>query len=73
MNRVKLLVLVTFWLMYSSVFAQEPVPMADGMRAEGKIYVVVAIILVILGGLLVYLFRMDKKITRLEKNLDKRS
>lgn len=41
--------------------------MADGMRAEGKIYVVVAIIVTILVGLFAYLFSLDRKITRLEK------
>ncbi|MFM8912300.1 MAG: CcmD family protein [Flammeovirgaceae bacterium] len=51
-------------------FAQtQEVPMADGMRAEGKIYVVVAIVLVILFGLIGYLVFLDRKLTRLEKRL----
>ncbi len=37
------------------------------MRSEGKIYVVAAITLVILTGLIVYVARLDRKITRLEK------
>jgi hypothetical protein len=49
--------------------AQEP-EMADTMRAEGKIYVVVAILLVILLGLAVYLVMIDRKTGRLEKKLD---
>jgi CcmD family protein len=44
--------------------------MADKMRSEGKIYVLVAIILVILLGLVVYLVMIDRKATRLEKRLD---
>jgi hypothetical protein len=40
---------------------------ATGLRAEGKIYVVLAVALTILVGLFVYLIRLDKKITRLEK------
>lgn len=44
--------------------------MADGMRASGKIYVVVGIILIVLIGLVVYLFMMDKKLTRIEKQLN---
>ncbi|MBL0742197.1 CcmD family protein [Chryseolinea lacunae] len=44
------------------------VPMADGLRAEGKIYVVVAIILIVLAGLITYLFTMDRKVKKL-KNL----
>lgn len=49
--------------------AQEEVPMADGMRSEGKIYVVVAVALVILLGLVGYLFLLDKKVTKVEKQL----
>lgn len=50
-------------------FCQEP-EMADTMRSEGKIYVVVAILLVILVGLAAYLFMVDRKVTRLEKKID---
>jgi len=51
------------------LFAQEEVPMADGMRSEGKIYVVVAIALVILLGLVGYLFLLDKKVSKVENQL----
>jgi len=37
------------------------------MRSNGKIYVVVAVVLIILIGLLLYLVRLDRKISRLEK------
>jgi CcmD family protein len=53
-------------------FAQE-VEMADTMRSEGKIYVVVAILLVILAGLIIYVFTIDRKATRLEKKLEELS
>jgi CcmD family protein len=43
--------------------------MADGLRASGKIYVVVAVVAVIIGGLLVYLVSLDRKVSRLEKEL----
>jgi CcmD family protein len=49
-------------------FGQE-VEMADSFRAEGKIYVVVAIVLIILIGLFAYLFFLDKKVTDLEKRM----
>jgi len=42
--------------------------MADTMRSNGRIYVVVAVVVLILSGLLLYLVRLDKKITRIEKN-----
>lgn len=45
--------------------AEEP---TDFMRSDGKIYVVVAVIIVILCGLFLYLNNLDKKILKLEKN-----
>ena len=39
---------------------------ATGLRAEGKIYVVLAVALTILVGLFIYLVRLDRKIQRLE-------
>ena len=47
--------------------AQQEVEMADKLRADGKIYVVVAIILVIFIGIVLYLFSIDRKVSRLEK------
>lgn len=49
--------------------AQEQVEMADTMRSEGKIYVVVAIILTIFMGLIIYLVRLDRKVSNIEKQL----
>ena len=40
---------------------------ATGLRAEGKIYVVMLVSTTILIGLFIYLFRLDKKLSRLEK------
>lgn len=40
---------------------------ATGMRAEGKIYVVLAVAVTILVGLIIYLITLDRKITKLEK------
>jgi hypothetical protein len=42
--------------------------MADVMRENGRIYVVVAVVLTILAGLIIYLVRIDRKVSRLEKN-----
>jgi CcmD family protein len=55
-----------------SLFAQTEVEMADTLRSEGKIYVVVAIMLVIFLGLIGYLFLMDRKVTRLEKKISQK-
>ena len=43
------------------------VEMADAMRAEGKIYVVVAVLVVIFAGITAYAIGIDRKVSRLEK------
>lgn len=42
----------------------------DFMNSNGKIYVVVAVVLVILIGLFIYLINLDNKISKLEKKND---
>ncbi len=56
----------------TAAFAQTEVEMADTMRSSGKIYVIVAIILIVLTGLMLYLFLLDRKISRIERELDKK-
>ncbi len=48
--------------------AQDVVVDAGLMRSNGKIFVVMAVVLTILFGLFAYLISIDKKITRLEKD-----
>lgn len=48
--------------------ANEP-EMADALRQSGKIYVVVAVVAVVLAGLLFFLISLDRKISRLEKEV----
>lgn len=49
--------------------AQDAEPeMADVMRSNGKIYVVVLVLATIFAGIIVYLVRLDRKISKLEKN-----
>ena len=62
--------IILSFLIPCATYAQqttEKVQMADGMRSSGKIYVVVAVLLTVLTGLILYLVRLDKKISRLEK------
>ena len=47
----------------------KPVEMADKFRADGKIYVVIAVVIVILLGIFIYVARLDRKISTLEKEL----
>ena len=65
------IILIFLWmLMQTSLLAQQggKVEMADAMHENGKIYVVVAVILTIFAGIILYLVRIDKKIAKLEKN-----
>jgi len=48
--------------------AREKPQMAEVMRSNGKIYVVVAVLVIILIGLFIYLITLDRKINRLENN-----
>ena len=68
----RLLVILPLFLFQLVAFAQDSsrIEMADTMRSNGKIYVVVAVILTILAMLILYLVRLDRKISRLEKNIN---
>ncbi|MEQ8239994.1 MAG: CcmD family protein [Cyclobacteriaceae bacterium] len=48
------------------------IPMADAFRSDGKIYVVIVVMLIILVGLFVYLFRIEKGIKKLEKRIEEK-
>jgi CcmD family protein len=70
MNKFKTKLLsLMFVLANFTTNAQNEVEMADQFRADGKIYVVIAVISIILVGFFLYLFRLDRKITHLEKRL----
>ena len=44
------------------------VEMADGLRSSGKIYVVVVVLCVIFIGLIIYLFSIDRRVKKIERN-----
>lgn len=68
-KRIKMLSLLLMLLISSAIQAQEVVAEnADLMRSNGKIYVVVAVVVTILLGLFAYVFNLDRKISKLEKN-----
>jgi hypothetical protein len=73
MKSTKYLLSLALLLAAYTLQAQNDVEMADGMRAEGKIYVVVAVILTVLTGLIAYLFLLDRKVKKLEKLLAEKS
>ncbi len=65
--RRRLGILLTALVSSLAAAAQEQVAMADVMRSNGKIYIVVAVCLTILIGLFLYVLTLDKKISRMEK------
>ena len=48
-------------------YENSQVEIADVMRSNGKIYVVVAVVATIFAGLIVFMVNTDRKISRLEK------
>jgi CcmD family protein len=68
-NMKRLIFLLLMLLSITSVFAQadQSVDMADTLRSSGKIYVVVAVIAVIFIGLAIYLFSIDRRLKKIEK------
>lgn len=67
-QRLFFLILAAFGAL--PAFAQDAAPeMADQMRASGKIWVVVAVLAIIFAGIIIYLIRLDRKITRLEREV----
>lgn len=67
-NSAKLLLTLAFAMVSTFSHAQDAA-MADGLRSEGKIYVVVLIIMIVLFGLIAYLFLMDRKLNKLEQQV----
>ncbi len=66
----RILTFLFFVLTVISMSAQDARPeMADTLRSSGKIYVVVCVAAIVLCGLIVYLVTIDRKISRLEKEM----
>lgn len=60
---------ISIWSMAQSNPAVHPFTAEeDPMRQNGKILVVMAVCITILIGLILYLVRLDRKITKLEKS-----
>ena len=63
--------MILFGFLHLAHLSAQPAaePMQDFMRQTGKIYVVVAVIVCIFIGLVVWLWRMDKNLTNLEHQI----
>jgi hypothetical protein len=79
----KYLCIAGFLLLSLQAMAQDKIPitegdynnqeveMADRLRDDGKIYVVVSVISILLAGILIYAITIDRKLGRLEKELER--
>ena len=69
--------LAALLLLSQHVLAQQPVSdgveMADRLRADGKIWVVVAVISAVFIGIILYLVRLDRQIGKIEKEVKDKS
>lgn len=65
LNRLLLVTSFLFCALLS--FAQGPSAFETTMRSNGRIYVVIAVIVTIFLGIIIYLVRLEKKIKKLEK------
>lgn len=59
-----LLLLLSAFTLYAQQTGSEA---NSGLRADGKIWVVMAVCVTILVGLLFYIWRVDRKVSALEK------
>lgn len=62
---VTLTIIMMFW--YGKSVAQSN--SLDFLRSTGKIYAVVTVIAVIFIGIVIFLFRLDNKLTKLENQI----
>jgi len=69
----KLISLTILLLLTATTFAQNTEPqMADTMRNDGKIYVVVLVLSVVFACLATYLIIIDRKLKKLEDTFNKK-
>ena len=65
------LLLFTFFLLSAAARAQEAPAMADDMRADGKIYVVIGVLSIIFICIVVFLVILERRIAKLEEQTKK--
>ena len=69
MKKLATLLLVLLSVTTFAQSAQPPVEMADALFQSGKIYVVVTVLSIIFIGIIAYLIMLDRKISKLEKEI----
>ena len=75
MNKIKSFFpfLLSLLIISGNLMAQtavtETVPMADKLREDGKIWVVVVVIAVVFAGIAINMLRLESKVGKIEKEL----
>ncbi len=64
---LKQLAATIYILLITTVAANAQTEMADTLRSNGKIYVVVTVLATIFAGIFAFLVYIDRKISKLEK------
>ncbi len=59
--------LTIFFIIVATTICSAQTEMADTLRSNGKIYVVVLVLASIFAGIFAYLVYLDRKISKLEK------
>lgn len=67
-NRLKTILLFSSLMFINLHASAQNTGMADTMRSEGKINVVIIIASLVLVFMGIYMFSIDKKVSKLEKN-----
>ena len=60
--------IVTLFILFTLGLRAQGGKWTELMNGTGKIFVVIAVMVTILAGLVLYLVRLDRKISKLEKN-----
>jgi CcmD family protein len=76
MGMTKLILGFFMLLIFSATLSAQdngPVEMADTFYKEGKIYLVIAIAAIVFVGMAIYLFWLDRKLSKLEKKINEKN
>jgi len=65
----KLLVYLLAGIFLPLISSAQEIEMADSFRGNGKIYVVISVMAIILAGIFIYLFMLGNKVSRIEKKI----
>lgn len=68
MKKAKIILLFSLLFLCNTMYSQTE--NQDFFRAIGKIYVVVAVIIAIFLGIVIFLIYLDRKLTKLEKQIN---